>query len=63
MERWTCPVCGERTEGTGADGLWPPHGWQVDDALSLMARCPKHRLEERDDETRQMNWEGPVSPA
>jgi hypothetical protein len=42
MERWTCPACGATAEGTGDEGLWPPHGWETTDGLQLLARCPAH---------------------
>jgi hypothetical protein len=45
-EVWTCPDCGTRAEGSGAEGLWPPKGWQLAEADSLLARCPAHVLPE-----------------
>jgi hypothetical protein len=41
-ERWTCPACGIQAEGTGPEGLWPPHGWQTSDGGQLLALCPAH---------------------
>ena len=45
-EIWTCPDCGTRAAGSGSEGLWPPEGWQLTEADSLLARCPAHALPE-----------------
>jgi|GraSoiStandDraft_8_1057269.scaffolds.fasta_scaffold967949_1 hypothetical protein len=57
-ETWTCPDCGAREAGSGAEGLWPPPGWQLAEADGLLARCPAHVLPEpeRSSLADQLRW-------